>query len=232
MTALADEAKVRGLTGLEIISTQGIDLECLADLVHTGMKRKPLAPRDLTKPHVTNLLKSAQLITKGDVRYHEFEGPALGIMSMGRIWESAVDCWLTQYAKDNGGFYVPDVEREQDGVIASLDGVLGINNPAVGDGLIVCETKLRFTKNGEIPPDHIQQMRAYCFVSATTLACYVRGHITSNPPLATATMTFIRFSQQSISDTWRVILATKDYLSKQPGWPFSTQNGVRTCKAG
>ena len=83
---------------MDILHTEPIDLERVADLCVCPPKRRPLAPRDYTKFHVSNLLESASLISKGDNRYHEYEGHPLGIMSLGRIWETAVDCYLIDYA--------------------------------------------------------------------------------------------------------------------------------------
>lgn len=197
---------------MEILSKQTIDLEEVADLCAAGITRPPAKPRDHSCFHVSNLLESARLISKGDVRYHEYEGKVRGIMSMGVIWELAIDCYLTNWAKLRNGFYAPDVESQQDGIIASLDGLLGL--PSEGNSLLrfVCETKLRFTQNGEIPLSHIQQMRAYCYTQNTDLALYVVGHISSRPPEATATMTAIQFTRESIQETWDGILSTKKYL--------------------
>jgi len=196
---------------MNIILDEPIDLEQIADLCAVGIKRKPPTQRNYQAWHVTNLLKSGQLVAKGDVRYHEFAGHPTGIMSLGRIWETAVDCYLTHYAVNLGGFYTPDVESTRDGIIASLDGVMWL--PDVG--WLVCETKLRFTHNGDIPLDHIQQVRAYCYLVDTVLACYVSGHISATPPAVQARMRIIQFTRQSIEETWQGIVNTKAFLERQ-----------------
>jgi len=132
-------------------------------------------------------------------------------MSWGRIWESAVDCYLTDCAVQHGGFYQPDVESIKDDIIASLDGIMWLPDM----GWLVCETKLRFTLNGEIPLTHLQQVRAYCHLAETDLVCYVSGHLSSRPPTAEARMRIMRLSKQGIQETWQGILNTKEYLIGQ-----------------
>lgn len=196
----------------EIISTIPINLEEVADLCQLGIKRKPPTPRDYSLPHVTNLLESAKLIAKGTPKYYEFVGEIKGIMSMGRIFEVAVDCYLTKYAVDLGGVYWPDVDMTVDGVIGSLDGVmLRMRNKTLSE-FVVCETKLRFTDNSEIPPYHLAQMRAYCRLANTDLAVYTSGHITTRPPDARVIMSVLKFTQESIYETWQGIISTKNYL--------------------
>ncbi len=175
------------------------------------MKRKPPTPRNFSAWHVSNLLQSGYLIAKGDVRYHEYEGEILGIMSFGRLFETSIDCYLTHYAIQQGGFYTSDVESIKDDILGSLDGIMWLPDL----GWMVCETKLRFTLNGEIPLAHLQQVRAYCYLAGTDLVCYVSGHITSKPPEAQARMRIIRLTKPSIQETWQGILGTKEYLAGQ-----------------
>lgn len=195
---------------MQIIYTEPIDLEQVADLCAVGMQRRPPTPRDLSKYHVTNLLESAKLITKGQTRYHEYEGHPSGIMSLGRIWESAVDCYLTHYAIRHGGFYLPDMEYERNGIIASLDGLIVL--PDISDRLMVAETKLRFSVNDEIPLRHLQQVRAYCYLVSTDLVAYVSCHLSSAPPTVEASLKVIRLEQESIDETWAGLVKTKEYL--------------------
>jgi len=185
------------------------------------MKRKPPTPRDYEKWHVSNLLQSGRLIAKGDIRYHEFEGEPYGIMSMGRIFESAIDCYLTHYAVNLGGFCTPDVESIKDDILGSLDGVMWLPDR----GWLVCETKLRFTLNGEIPSSHLQQVRAYCYLAETDLVCYVSGHIISKPPTAQARMRIIRLTERSIQETWQGIVNTRNYLQGQGCCPEGVEIG-------
>ena len=195
---------------MEIIFDEPINLEQMADLCAVGIERRPPTQRDYSRWHVTNLLESARMIAKGDNRYHEYEGHPSGIMSFGRIWESAMDCYLANYAVCRDGMYVPDVELVRDGVVASLDGIMLLST--VSSGWMVCETKLRFTQNGEIPVSHLQQVRAYCMLAGVTRVCYVSGHVSSTPPTATARLRVIQLTKQSIRETWDMIVNTKRYL--------------------
>jgi len=123
----------------------------------------------------------------------------------------AIDCYLTDYATNLGGFYQPDVESIKDGILGSLDGVMWLPDW----GWLVCETKLRFTLNGEIPLSHLQQVRAYCHLAETDLVCYVSGRLSSRPPTAEARMRIFRLTEQSIQETWQGIVRTRDYLAGQ-----------------
>jgi len=196
---------------LNILVDEPINLEQVADLCAIGMKRRPPEPRNYRAWHVSNLLQSARLVAKGDIQYHEYDGEVRGIMSWGRIWESAVDCYLTDYAVQHGGFYQPDVESIKDDILGSLDGIMFLP----GLGWLVCETKLRFTLNQEIPLTHLQQVRAYCYLAETDLVCYVSGHLSSRPPTADARVRIMRLSEQSIHETWQGIVRTKEYLIRQ-----------------
>ena len=196
---------------MEILLDESINLEQVADLCAIGMKRRPPEPRNREAWHVSNLLQSTHLIAKGDVRYHEYEGEPKGIMSLGRLFEMNIDHYLAHYAVNLGGFYSPDVESIKDGVIASLDGIMWLPDL----GWMVCETKLRFTLDKEIPLTHLQQVRAYCHLADTDLVCYVSGHIGSRPPTAEARMRIIRLAKQSIGECWQGIVRTKEYLIEQ-----------------
>jgi len=172
------------------------------------MKRKPPTPRNFDCWHVSNLLQSGHLIAKGDVRYHEYDGKILGIMSLGRLFETNIDCYLTHYATNLGGFYTPDVESVKEGILGSLDGIMWLPDM----GWMVCETKLRFTLNSEIPLSHLQQVRAYCHLAETDIVCYVSGHITSRPPEAQARMRIFRLTDRSIQECWQGLVNTKEFL--------------------
>ncbi len=200
---------------MDMLLVEPIDLELVADLCAQSQKRPPSPARDRSRWHVSNLLTSAHLIAKGDIRYHEFEGHPSGIMSFGRIWEFAVDCYLTYYAAKRGGFFTSDMESVAGGIIGSLDGVMWLPDL----GWLVCETKLRFTLNGDIPLGHLQQIRAYCYLAGTDLVCYVSGHVSSTPPTAQATMRIIRLTKQSIEECWQGILNTKKYLESRDCCP-------------
>jgi len=196
---------------MKILLEEPVDLELVADLLQVGIKRPSATPRDTSAWHVTNLLQSAHEITKGETVYHEYEGRPLGIMSAGRIWESAIDCYLTYYAVQQGGVYLPDKEVEKDGILGSLDGIMLLPDL----GWLVCETKLRFTLNTNIPLNHLQQIRAYCYLAGMNAACYLSGYLSSTPPTMRATLKIIRFTQQSIDECWEGIVNTKEYLIKQ-----------------
>ena len=204
---------------MDILLDEPIDLELVADLCQVGIKHRPVEPRNTKRWHVSNLLQSGHLIAKGDVRYHEFVGQPNGLMSWGRLWENCVDHFLTRYGANLGGLYVPDVESVKDGVLGSLDGLLwlpaGVLAPSHAASWMVCETKLRFSLSSEIPLPHLQQVRAYCRLAETDTVCYISGHIISNPPTAQARMRIIKFTEQSIQETWQGIVNTKNYLIEQ-----------------
>ena len=198
---------------METIFAETVDLELVADLCAIGIKRKPLTPRNYEKWHVSNLIDSAKLISRGDVRYsgdNEVPPSIRALGHIGRIWESAIDCYLAYYAVQKGGVYVPDMEQEKDGILGSLDGIMIL--PELG--VLVCETKLKFSLHGEIPLRDLQQTRAYCYLADTDLVCYVSGHLSSAPPTARAEMRVFRFTQQSIKETWEMLVNTRDYLIK------------------
>ena len=201
---------------MEVLVEEQIDMERVADLCAVGTGRPPPLPRDRSVFHVTNLLESGRLIAKGNIRYHERTAPPTGIMSLGRVWESAVDHYLADYAAQKGGVYTPDVELEEDGVVASLDGLLFL----CGLGLMVVETKLRFTLNTSIPLQHLQQVRAYCHIAGTDLVCYVSGHLSSAPPTSVAFLLMLRLPCGGIAETWEGIMATKRYLEEHGCTPF------------
>ena len=195
---------------MEIIYQASVDMERVADLCEIGIQRDPLETRDLSLWHVTSLLNASNSIVKGKPEYFS-GGPASmpSIAAMGRIWETAVDCYMQDFATNLEGVFVPDVTYMEDDVCGSLDGVLGIPK---WETPTVHECKLRFTLKQEIPLDHLRQMRAYCHLAGTTRACYVSGHISSAPPLVQTTLRLIAFTQLSIDETWQGIMNTKKYL--------------------
>jgi len=199
---------------VEILVQEPIDLSQVADLAAVGIERTTPTPRDGSKWHVTSLLRSGHRIAKGDVGYEDnraFPDDILAIMALGRIWETTVDCFLTDYADCRGGLYVSDVESVTDGIIASLDGLMWLPDM----GWMVAETKLRYTLNENIPSDHIQQVRAYCHCADTNLVCYVSGHISTAPPTVRARLRILRLTRQSIEECWQGIINTRDYLVAQ-----------------
>lgn len=194
---------------MEIIHRETINLEQVADLCELGITRFTPEPRDHSLWHISNLLISAHRITKGKVEYYENDDLPSGLMSMGRIWETVVDCYMTDYAKRHDGVFVPDVVYEMDGIAGSLDGLMMLSTV---DLPIVCETKWRFSISEDIPLDHLQQIRAYCHLAETRLACYVSGHVSTTPPIVQAFLRLIKFEPMSIAETWQGLLNTKRYL--------------------
>jgi len=133
------------------------------------------------------------------------------IAALGRIWETAMDNYMADYAKrELGGYFQPDVVLDEDDICGSLDGMLF----DAEDGMVY-ECKLRFTLNQEIPLDHLRQIRAYCHLAGMDTVCYVSGHLSSAPPLIQATMRWLRLTEASIEENWRGILNTKRYLESQ-----------------
>jgi len=196
---------------VEIIHQETVDLERVADLCAVGIKHSPPTPRNFQKWHITNLIASAKLITQGDVRYsgdNEVLPSIRALGYLGRIWETAIDCYLTDWAVNRGGVYLPDTELEEEGIIASLDGLAFL--PDLGS--MITETKLRFSIKDEIPMSHLQQVRAYCHLARVDQVCYVSGHISTAPPTAKAQLRILKLTERSIQETWEMIINTKKYL--------------------
>ena len=196
---------------MEILYQKSIDLERVADLCEMGIQRDPPQPRSIALWHVSSLLKAGKSIVKGKVEYSD-SGPASmpSIAALGRIWETTMDCYMYDYAKELGGYFQPDVVLDEDGICGSLDGLL----LGAEDGMVY-ECKLRFTLNREIPLDHLRQIRAYCHLAGVDTVCYVSGHLSSAPPMIQATMRWLRLTKASIEENWQGIVNTKKYLESQ-----------------
>ena len=196
---------------MEIIHQQSINLDHVADLCAIGSWPKlPPEPRSTSLWHVSSLLKAGKSIVKGKVEYSD-SGPAAmpSIAALGRIWETTMDSYMYDYAKEIGGYFQPDVTLDEDDICGSLDGLL-----IAADGMVY-ECKLRFTLNMDIPLDHLRQIRAYCHLAGLDTVCYVSGHISSAPPLVQATMRWLRLTRASIEENWQGLLNTKRYLESQ-----------------
>ena len=196
---------------MEIIHQQSINLDRVADLCEIGIQRDPPQPRSTALWHVSSLLKAGKSIIKGKVEYSD-SGPASmpSIAALGRIWETAMDNYMTDYAKrELGGYFQPDVILDEDDICGSLDGLLLAKDGAV------YECKLRFTLNQEIPLDHLRQIRAYCHLAGLDTVCYVSGHLSSAPPMIQATMRWLRLTKASIEENWQGLVNTKRYLESQ-----------------
>jgi len=195
---------------MEILHQQSIDMGRVADLCEIGIDRGSPVPRDVSMWHVSSLLKASRSIIKGKVAYSD-SGPAEmpSIAALGRIWESAMDCYMQRHMEERDGWFQPDMVLSEDGICGSLDGL--IDDPT-WPTLAVYECKLRFTLNMDIPLDHLRQVRAYCHLAGTTLVYYVSGHLSTAPPLAQAVLRVIRLTQESIKENWQGIVNTKKYL--------------------
>jgi len=196
---------------VELLYQKSIDLEHVADLCEIGIQREQPEPRNHSAWHVTNLLEASRLITKGKPCYPGGVEAPSGIMSLGRIWETVMDCCLDDYARKLGGGFIPNVIYVKDDISGSLDGVL-VMPMEWFSSLLVVECKLRFTLNIDIPLNHLRQIRAYCHLADTDTVCYVSGHISTTPPMVQALLRIIRFTQLSIEETWEGIVNTKKYL--------------------
>lgn len=206
---------------MEILYQHSIDLDRVADLCEVGIHRDPPQPRDASLWHVSSLLKAGKSIIKGKVEYSD-SGPASmpSIAAFGRIWETAMDCYMTDYAKrELDGYFQPDVILDEDGICGSLDGLL----LGAEDGMVY-ECKLRFTLNQDIPLDHLRQIRAYCHLAGLDTVCYVSGHLSSAPPVIQATMRWLRLTKMSIEENWQGLVNTKKYLESQGIRPDSVEH--------
>ena len=215
---------------MEILYQKSIDLERVAYLCEIGIHRDSPQLRDTKMWHVSSLLKAGKSIIKGKVEYSD-SGPASmpSIAALGRIWETAMVCYMTDYAKrELGGYFQPDVVLDEDGICGSLDGILlGAEMLGVEDGMVY-ECKLRFTLNQDIPLDHLRQIRAYCHLAGVDTVCYVSGHLSSAPPLIQATMRWLRFTKESIEENWQGLVNTKKYLESQGIGPSKEEQYVES----
>jgi len=201
---------------VEIYKTDKLDLSDVADDLD------PPKPRDNGRWHVSNLLESAQLITKGDIRYaggNEVPDFVRTLGHMGRIWEAAADAHITKWAAERGGTYISNAVMEKDDIVASLDGIMmmpEVTEPEMPESvLMVVEIKLRFARSTDIPFRHQQQVLSYCSMLNTNLVCYVDAHIASNPPEAFGFIRFIKFTEREIEENWQMLTATKEYLESK-----------------
>jgi len=170
----------------------------------------PPAHRDLSLPHVSDLIRVAMM--NGDDGIDE---RVEGIMAAGRIWEWAVRADVRRMCRNEGFVYMSPFSLTIDGVIGSLDGGAyrvdsGSLTPAA-----VLETKLRFSK----PFDDIRNYRRYMLQDKAY--CHMLGvedvwmpilHIGNRPPMAEYWWYKIKFTQIELEENWRMLVSLKGEL--------------------
>jgi len=91
-------------------TSEAVSLPNLADFLD------PPASRDLSKPHVSDLISKAMM------QDSNIDERVEGIMALGRIWEWVVRTDVERVLKEAGLIYVRMGPMECDGVVGSLDG--------------------------------------------------------------------------------------------------------------
>ena len=135
-----------------------VSLNDVADLAD------PPLPRDNSRLHVSTLVNRAAKLT-GNTWYEDEEPSPEGwnIMALGRIWEWASRPTIIDRARAEGLEFTPQVVREVDGIVGSLDGVL--SSPLAPDHIVaVVEAKSRHSSPSD-PRDnwrYMVQSMAYC----------------------------------------------------------------------
>jgi len=167
----------------------------------------PPVVRDLSKPHVSDLISKAMMQGNNiniDLRVE-------GIMALGRIWEWVVRGDVERRVRSEGLIYVKPFSMECDGVIGSLDG-------AAYDGpspVAVLETKLRFTKAFEDIRDYRRYMlqdKAYCHLLGVTEVWMPILHVGNRPPMAEYWWYKLRFEEVEVEENWRMLMNMKGEL--------------------
>jgi len=164
----------------------------------------PPAYRDLSKPHISELIQKA-MMSKNDV----IDARVEGIMALGRIWEWVVRPDVKRLVEEAGLIYISPHSRECEGVIGTLDG-------AAYDGPVpvaVLETKLRFSSPFTDIRDYRRYMlqdKAYCHLLGAVEAWMPILHVQSRPPSAEYKWYRIRFTQVEIEENWRMLMNIRD----------------------
>jgi len=166
----------------------------------------PPPPRDLSKPHVSDLIYKA-MMQESDIVDQRVEG----IMALGRIWEWVVRPDVERVVKEEGLIYVRPFTMECDGVIGSLDGAAYNGSTPVA----VLETKLRFSKSfGDIRDyrRYMLQDKAYCHILKCSEAWMPVLHVGNRPPMAEYWWYRLRFTEVEIEENWRMLMNMKGEL--------------------
>ncbi len=169
----------------------------------------PPVVRDLSKPHVSDLINKAMM--EKEMSYEDIDGRVKGIMALGRIWEWVVRADVEREVRGKGLIYLKPFSKECDGVIGSLDG-------AAYDGpspVAVLETKLRFTKPFEDIRDYRRYMlqdKAYCHLLGCQEVWMPILHVGNRPPMAEYWWYKLRFTEVEVEECWRMLMNMKGEL--------------------
>jgi len=165
----------------------------------------PPPPRDLSKPHVSDLINKAMMEDSNiDERVE-------GIMALGRIWEWVVRSDVKKKVKEAGLIYVTMGPMECDGVIGSLDGA-AYNGPVP---VAVLETKLRFSSPFKDIRDYrryMLQIKAYCHILKVTEVWMLILHVGNRPPMAEYWWYKLKFTEVEVEENWRMLINLKGEL--------------------
>ena len=173
----------------------------------------PPEPRDNSKLHVSTLVNRAAKLT-GNPWYEDKEPSPEGwnIMALGRIWEWASRPTVEAKAREMGLEFHPQVVKEVDGIVGSLDGVLS-PSPAPAHTVAVVECKSRHSSPGD-PRDnwrYMAQSMAYCYMSGcTTLWMPVLYLPRRGPPDSPFHLYQIEFQPHEIVENWVMLRNVRD----------------------
>lgn len=166
----------------------------------------PPAYRNLSKPHVSDLIQKAMM-----TNYSDRDERVEGIMALGRIWEWVVRADVKMLCEEEGLTYLGPFVLEKDGVIGSLDGAAFRN----GIPVAVIETKLRFSPPFKDIRDYRRYMlqdKAYCDMLQCSEAWMPVLHIGNRPPMADYRWYRLQFTQIELEENWRMLMNMREEL--------------------
>jgi len=173
----------------------------------------PPQPRDNSRLHVSTLVNRAAKLT-GNTWYEDEEPSPEGwnIMALGRIWEWASRPIIIDRARAEGLEFTPQVVREVDGIVGSLDGVLS-STLAPDHTLAVVECKSRHSSPSD-PRDnwrYMCQSMAYCYMTGcTSLWMPILYLPRRGPPDSPFHLYRIEFEPHQLVENWVMLRNVRD----------------------
>ena len=197
----------------ELISSQELSMSNLADLLD------PPLERDETKDHVSSLVNEAVRIT-GNGRSYDDEPTREGwnIMALGRIVEAVVRPMVRREAEKLGWQFEPQIVKEIDGIVGSLDGLL--SSPR--DIEAVVEVKSRHSSPSDPTQNwrYMAQVQAYCMLSLTTTAWMPILYLPRRgAPNVELHLHIIQFEPWELIENWQMLRNIRRVKNGNSGGP-------------